>query len=57
MELSIDKKEITDVVLEGSGIPADRLIPEVIPGFDVEKGSEDSENSEKNYGILTVSLF
>ena len=50
VELSIDKKEITDVVLEGSGMPADRLIPEVIPGFEGEKGSEDSENSEKNYG-------
>ena len=45
VELSIDKKEITDVVLEGSGKPADRLISVLIPGFEEKESSEESENS------------
>ena len=45
VELSINKKEITDTVLEGSGKPADRLIPVIIPGFEDEENSEESENT------------
>ena len=50
VELSIDKKELTDIVLEGSGQPADRLIPSIIPGFEDEENDEEDGNSEKSYG-------
>ena len=48
--MSIDKKELTDIVLEGSGQPADRLIPSIIPGFEDEENDEEDGNSEKSYG-------
>ena len=50
VELSIDKKELTDIVLEGSGQPAERFISSIIPGFEDEESSEEAENSQKSYG-------
>ena len=41
---------MTDIVLEGSGQPADRLIPSIIPGFEDEENDEEDGNSEKSYG-------
>jgi oligopeptide transport system substrate-binding protein len=47
VELSIDKKELSELILEGSGKPADRFIPAIIPGFEDE---EEEDSSENNYG-------
>lgn len=47
VELSINKKELSETILEGSGVPADRLIPSVIPGFAEETREDRAEN---NYG-------